>query len=1330
MGAKHALASVGLTLGFHLASFTFGVFLCVLFGLTGSTVLLLLVCLLSGSSRSVRVFVAFLWRMEMRINALANQEDGDSGRERQYDRRHRHHHEHHHVERHSQPAQPQTAPPQREVTMTVMIVSLLYFLLFKWVLNLIFSFIPLALWFVCFVQLLPAGSALAAESFVASDSVAVKIFTAVAFAFFAHQLGVSAAHGLCFVSNKVTAYLFDSTTGNARITEPRGFIFQSSLFAGAPGFMEMMPMQPGSAQFFPTGRPVSEYGAVAHGERHASTSSSASAPDVLNGQPDRAAASLRQREPEAARGSDEDASPFARYAAARPASMMNGERSASMPQMPPMPPFQPRFGPHLPRSESDFRRAGGVEEQEINMCGIKIVVKKDTRPDWERERRGHGGEWDRERRAREVEWERERRGHGRRGGGRPAGGRGWDRSDVPLARVVLPDEASESPRGLDHDKAHYDDSFEHGLLDKDARPAVPSAPALASPMSPISPISAGPYSEPREVQQAQDTKVSASSKQRDQERRLLPGFKTQSSDHDESVSEHEQVDDATISSSSSAHSATEQRRAKHVKASRKPTTTLPRAHSGDSDDDDARKPTATVDAAQSAGKASDEPLTARLVELKEHERYADEISQTVDELVIQQQAELLQRARVLSSATSSASSLTESKDGSAHGVRTSPLVASTAAPMRRRPLSGGGSDRRVHTTSRSSSSHDTVEQPADERAVSFVQSAQTGVSFSEPDITDSEIHGAFGSVPRYEVDDDDVMGLRQFAPSGGSLEYVTTLDTSRKYRDYDAFSPASTPTNFRTGDSNSFLDSAPEYDLLSPTNSIQDGEFPSEKFQQVYRSIQRTGGAGVASSTTGLTRGFEDDVLDRRDRVNFSAFAPPAVSPMSTTPFIYSVWAFLLSQRADMYERAQTELPEARRLSLDAKLDVRRGALVHVTLEVPDGFRILNGATQGFAWEGKISNVKYQVECSEQVPMGPVLFKARIVVGAEVAVLRSYVVVSSSGSALGEPESAELLESTLEVLEKTYREIPYRSLELKELVGQGYFGDAYRALFDGQEVVVKTIRSSEFGETSTQIVKEFQHEAAVLNMFGHHPCVVPFVGASTDVHFPLCLVTKYLPYGSLEDHLRKPNPDAQYSITQKTGMLKDAAAGLLNIHEGGFIHRDIAARNCLVDDNLHVRVCDFGLCRRVNASGSGLMRDAFGPVKYMAPESLQPPHVFSYTSDAYMFGVLMWETYTSSPPFPSMTPVEAMMRITRGERLTVPETLPEELRLLMETCFRDSPQERPTMGEILASLDDSLSAMTSKVTDAVAAAAVAAATASMSSASSASFGRRDRSIWV
>jgi len=635
----------------------------------------------------------------------------------------------------------------------------------------------------------------------------------------------------------------------------------------------------------------------------------------------------------------------------------------------------------------------------------------------------------------------------------------------------------------------------------------------------------------------------------------------------------------------------------------------------------------------------------------------------------------------------------------------------------------------------------------DKRSVSIAPVSQAG---SSHDISDLEIRGRYGNITR-SYEDDDVTNMRAYAPlsyTGSPPQYVTALDPSPIYRgpaerpDYDSFSPMASPRSIGAG-RDSFEDTAHEYDVLSPTNSFHDADFSTDKFQQVYRSIQMAAGPPPRRSAStpeegGLDAGSDfKGVPGRRDRVNFSAFAPPSVCP-SPKPFQFTVWAFLLNQRADMQELAKSDHPESRKLSLETKLDVRRGALVHVTLEVPTGFEVLNGATQGFAWEGDISSVDYDVVCTEGAAFGRVLFKARITVGSSVAVLNSFVLVGSRAMDPSELE-VDVLEGWMDVMEQTYREIPYRSLQLKELVGQGYFGDAYRASLEGQDVVVKTIRASEFGETTSQIVREFQHEAAMLNMFGHHPCVVPFVGASTDTKFPLALVTKYLPYGSLEDNLRGANSSA-LSVDERTGMLKDASAGLLNIHEGGFIHRDLAARNCLVDQGKHVRICDFGLCRRVRSETAGmLMKDAVGPVKYMAPESLQPPHAFSYDSDVYMFGVLMWETFTGSPPFSSLTPVEAMMHVLRGERLPVPKELPASLQTLMQSCFHDSPAERPSMQEVLTALEGSLGA--SRRASAAIAARTSVARATAAAATSAVLAKsvapraslrkdQDRSIWV
>jgi len=73
-------------------------------------------------------------------------------------------------------------------------------------------------------------------------------------------------------------------------------------------------------------------------------------------------------------------------------------------------------------------------------------------------------------------------------------------------------------------------------------------------------------------------------------------------------------------------------------------------------------------------------------------------------------------------------------------------------------------------------------------------------------------------------------------------------------------------------------------------------------------------------------------------------------------------------------------------------------------------------------------------------------------------------------------------------------------------------------------------------------------------------------------------------------------------------MVLEAAQGLKHLHSEGVIHRDVAARNVLVDADLHVRVADFGFARLKLAGRSqkGVYTTSnVGPIKWSAPEAIR-----------------------------------------------------------------------------------------------------------------------------
>ncbi|KAL6050364.1 Receptor-interacting serine/threonine-protein kinase 3 [Balamuthia mandrillaris] len=252
-----------------------------------------------------------------------------------------------------------------------------------------------------------------------------------------------------------------------------------------------------------------------------------------------------------------------------------------------------------------------------------------------------------------------------------------------------------------------------------------------------------------------------------------------------------------------------------------------------------------------------------------------------------------------------------------------------------------------------------------------------------------------------------------------------------------------------------------------------------------------------------------------------------------------------------------------------------------------------------------------------------------------------------------------------------YREIERSELKIeKRPVGRGVFGIVYRGEWRGATVAVKKL----VGALGEKELTELFREAALLEKLCHHPHVVNYIGIVKSRE-DVSLVTQFYEKGSLYDILIVRREKVPWKTV--VGMARDAAAGILHLHREKVIHRDVAARNCLVDESCRVVVTDFGLSR-VKTSAYLQSNNNFGPVAWMAPESLLERQ-FSEKSDAYSFGVLLWELVArQSTPYPGeSSPYNIALQVIDGMRPIIPEDCPKEFRELMQDCWKKNRDERP-----------------------------------------------------
>ncbi|TNN61326.1 Inactive tyrosine-protein kinase 7 [Liparis tanakae] len=272
---------------------------------------------------------------------------------------------------------------------------------------------------------------------------------------------------------------------------------------------------------------------------------------------------------------------------------------------------------------------------------------------------------------------------------------------------------------------------------------------------------------------------------------------------------------------------------------------------------------------------------------------------------------------------------------------------------------------------------------------------------------------------------------------------------------------------------------------------------------------------------------------------------------------------------------------------------------------------------------------------------------------------------------------------------------PRANLQTITTLGKGEFGEVLlckaKGLEESEEETVVLVKSLQARDEQLQL--DFRREAEMFAKLSH-PNVVRLLGLCREAE-PHYMMLEYYDLGDLKQFLRisksKDDKVKSQPISTKTkvSICAQVAHGMEHLSNHRFVHKDLAARNCLINSQRRIKVSSLSLSKDVYNSEYYHYRQAWIPLRWLPSESVFEDD-FSTKSDVWAFGVLMWEVFSHGEmPYAKLGDDEVLEGLQTGKlKLPVPDGCPSKIYKLMARCWAISLKERPSFTEIVHTLGD------------------------------------------
>lgn len=249
--------------------------------------------------------------------------------------------------------------------------------------------------------------------------------------------------------------------------------------------------------------------------------------------------------------------------------------------------------------------------------------------------------------------------------------------------------------------------------------------------------------------------------------------------------------------------------------------------------------------------------------------------------------------------------------------------------------------------------------------------------------------------------------------------------------------------------------------------------------------------------------------------------------------------------------------------------------------------------------------------------------------------------------------------------------------ELKRLLGVGAFAKVYHAtnVSTGQSVAIKAVSKHKVFKGG--LTAQVEREIAIMRRLRHPHTVKLFevLASKTKIYF----VMEFAGGGELYYKVAQ----GRFSEDLSRRYFHQLISAVRYCHSSGVFHRDLKLDNLLIDENMDLKVSDFGLSALTDqVQPDGLLHTVCGTPAYVAPEMLAKKGYDGAKVDVWSCGVILFVLTAGYLPFNDHSLAVMYRKIYRGQ-FRFPKWTSPDLRRFLSRLLDRNPETRITVDEIV-----------------------------------------------